>query len=341
MSTSPFSIEFQQNTSPSDLEKDSSVLAAISFSAQAKLLGQSKPVFSTGLVDLGDSSLVEVWKSPEPVKTSKTDDLVLSWNSEILFGFIQVNEADFDDLVQATQVAYQQILDALKSSEYSKLLRVWNYFSSINDESSGLERYREFCLGRQKALDQFGNFPYAPPAATAIGTNSGDLQIYFIAAREAGTQLENPRQTSAFLYPREYGEVSPAFSRATYKSWGMKTNKSQEHLYISGTASIVGHESKHHGDALHQLKETLNNVEALIQHGYETLDLSISCLEDISHLKVYLRDTSFLADAKLEIEKRFAHIDGTRIPTILYLQGDVCREDLLVEVEAGFLSEAK
>lgn len=335
MSTSPFSIEFQRNINPSDLEKDDSILAAIGFSSQAKLLGQSKPVFSTGLVDLEDSSLVEVWRSPEPVKTSKVDDLILSWNSEILFGFIQVNEADFDDLVEATQVAYQQILSALESSEYSKLLRIWNYFSSINDESSGLERYREFCLGRQNALDQFGNFPYAPPAATAIGTNNGDLQIYFIAARSAGTQLENPRQTSAFLYPRKYGEVSPAFSRATYKSWG----DSHEHLYISGTASIVGHESKHHGDTLHQLKEALHNVEALIEHGHETLGLSISRFKDISHLKVYLRDTVFLEEVKLEIEKRFSAVDKKEAPAILYLQGDVCREDLLVEVEAGVLAE--
>jgi len=340
MSTFPFSVEFQKNITPDALDQDEHVLAAIGFSSQAELLGQSRPVFSSGLVDLDNATLTEVWKSPEPVKTSQTDNLMLSWNSEVLFGFIQVSEENHNNLIEATQAAYQQILGTLESSEYPKLLRIWNYFSSINDESSGLERYREFCLGRQKALDQFGNLPYAPPAATAIGTNSGDLQIYFIAARQAGIQLENPRQTPAFLYPREYGEVSPAFSRATYKPWEIKNKSSQDHLYISGTASIVGHKSQHHGDAVHQLKETLGNVEALIRHGHETLDLSISRLEQVSHLKVYLRDASLLDLVKSEMEECFANIDRKKRPPILYLQGDVCREDLLVEVEAGYLASA-
>jgi hypothetical protein len=56
----------------------------------------------------------------------------------------------------------------------------------------------------------------ALPAATCIGRFDGvrRLQVYWLAAREAGLPLENPRQVSAFRYPRQYGPQSPSFSRA-------------------------------------------------------------------------------------------------------------------------------
>jgi chorismate lyase/3-hydroxybenzoate synthase len=334
----PFSIQFQSNAAPDELAQDEHVLAAIRLADSSQILSDFKPLFSVNLTNLdGDAnSVCEIWKSPGPVQTRTSGDLKMSFNDDVLFGFIQLKEADYDSLVEATEAAYQQILGELEDSDYKYLLRIWNYFPSINDEVSGLERYRQFCLGRQNALDKFGNFPYAPPAATAIGTANGDLQVYFIAARDAGIQLENPRQVSAFLYPRQYGEVSPAFSRATYKQWsteGVSVNKT-EHLYISGTASIIGHETQHAGKVSEQLHETLNNVEALILHAHQTLDLSIQTLDQASYYKVYLRDVSYLSAAKKVLEQRV--LNGKNKPAILYLQGDVCRSDLLVEIEAAY-----
>ncbi len=347
----PFSIEFQNNPNPDELVGDQHVLAAIHFGDASRRLSDAKPLFSVNLANLdGEANDVyEIWKSPEQVQTRVSGDLNLSFNEDVLFGFIQLNETDYDSLVEATEAAYQQILGELEQSDYKYLLRIWNYFPSINAEVSGLERYRQFCLGRQNALDKFGNFPYAPPAATAIGTANGDLQVYFIAARDAGIQLENPRQVSAFLYPRQYGEVSPAFSRATYKQWsngdsigasingdvGMIGLKNTEHLYISGTASIIGHETQHAGKVSEQLHETLNNVEALIEHAHQTLDLSIQTLAQATYFKVYLRDISYLSAAKKVLEQRV--LSEKAKPAILYLQGDVCRSDLLVEIEAAYL----
>ena len=340
MTHPPFSIEFQNYSNPDELAQDEHVLAAIRFADSSAVLSDSKPLFSVNLANLDSDSnnAYEIWKSPEIVQTRVAGDLKMSFNRDVLFGFVQLREADFDNLVEATEAAYRQILGELENSEYKYLLRIWNYFSSINDMADGLERYRQFCLGRQNALDQFGNFPYAPPAATAIGTANGDLQVYFIAARDAGIQLENPRQVSAFMYPSRYGDVSPAFSRATYKQWGDEdvSAKNTEHLYISGTASIIGHETQHAGQAPEQLQETLNNVEALIQHAHETLETSIKHLHEVSYYKVYLRDVSYLAAAKNVLQERV--LTGANQPTILFLQGDVCRADLLVEIEAAYLA---
>ncbi len=54
------------------------------------------------------------------------------------------------------------------------LLRLWNYFSDINEDSDGLERYRHFNVGRQQAfLDAKRSAFEGAPAACALGTRSG------------------------------------------------------------------------------------------------------------------------------------------------------------------------
>ena len=117
-----------------------------------------------------------------------------------------------------------------------------------------------FCAGRHQALvAELTEFETHLPAACAIGTDEPGLRLYALAGRTAGIQIENPRQTSAFHYPRQYGPRSPSFSRAVLKAW----EERHHHLYISGTASIVGHASQH-VDLMAQLDETLFNLRALL-----------------------------------------------------------------------------
>ena len=140
---------------------------------------------------------------------------------------------------------------------YPHLARLWNYLPQINVETDGLERYRQFNSARRNALiayrrDLTGNVP----AACALGSVTGSpLVIYFLASRQAATAVENPRQVSAYEYPAQYGP-KPAFSRASILG---------NTLFISGTASIVGHETVHVGDVTAQTRETLANIEALVE----------------------------------------------------------------------------
>ena len=85
------------------------------------------------------------------------------------------------------------------------------------------------------------------------------LQVYWLAARVAGTPLENPRQVAAYRYPRQYGPQSPTFARAMLPPAG-----SDMPLLLSGTASVVGHETRHPGDVLAQLDETFANLDSLL-----------------------------------------------------------------------------
>ena len=98
------------------------------------------------------------------------------------------------------------------------------------------------------------------PAACALGSPAGSpLCIYFLAARRPPKMIENPRQTSAYHYPPKFGRHSPVFSRACV--WG---DSRSSRLFVSGTASIVGHETIHRGDVTAQTRETLVNISALL-----------------------------------------------------------------------------
>lgn len=300
------------------------LLAQVQFAAKAECLDKAKPLFKVGLLPLDGNQQIEHWISTTPVRYGRHASITYSENGDVLFGHLLVQEQDFADFRQATQIAYSHIFELLAQSGYAYLVRIWNYFPAITQQQGELNRYQLFCLGRQDALEQYDNVAYAPPAATAIGTHGAGLQIYFIAAKQPGIQLENPRQTSAFLYPRQYGPVSPAFSRATIKSWG-----TSKHIYISGTTSIVGHQTQHIGNVDAQLEETLRNLQALLQHGDETYGLPVQSLQELLQLKVYVQHPDLLPLIKAKLQ---THL-GTSSAQVLYLQGDVCRAELMVEIE--------
>ena len=118
----------------------------------------------------------------------------------------------------ATRLAglYTRIFQYIDHHGYRNLLRVWHYFPQINDDENGLERYRSFNIGRHAAFVANGRTigEEHVPAASALGSNSGSLVIYFIARRQPGKPVENPRQISAYHYPKLFGPRSPIFVRA-------------------------------------------------------------------------------------------------------------------------------
>ena len=80
--------------------------------------------------------------------------------------------------------------------------------------------------------------------------NTKRPSIYFLAGAHPAHILGNPRQVNAYDYPSLYGPRSPSFARASlYRS------DSATQLFISGTASVVGHQSQHKGLADLQLEK--------------------------------------------------------------------------------------
>lgn len=281
-----------------------------------------------------DESVCEIWYANGAVKHGRRGDIAYRHDAEVLFGVVQFSEAHFTadpdrtSLQQATESAYRQIFDLLESLNYPYLFRFWNYIADINTHSFGLERYWQFNLGRQEAFlahgrEIIGNVP----AACALGfepqSGKATLTIAFLAGRVAPRNIENPRQTSAYQYPPQYGPRSPTFSRAT-----LVTMAGRDVLFISGTASIVGHATLHPDDVVAQTRETVTNIEAVLAEANAASRKTHFDLASL-HYKVYLRHASDLDAVRAEL----ARLVGSELHAI-YLQADVCRQDLLLEIEA-------
>jgi chorismate lyase/3-hydroxybenzoate synthase len=227
----------------------------------------------------------------------------------------------------ATRRLYEDIFRATSGHH---LARIWNYVPAINATGSdSLENYRLFCLARSLAFERHHGpgFKALLPAASAVGTKSGDLTVVFAASTTRPRHVENPLQVSAYDYPGEYGPRAPSFARATVVPGG-----DCPAVFISGTAAIRGHATVAPQDLRQQLDCTLENLREistacglgsdLDRHGRTT-----------RHFKVYLRHAADqpLIAALLQ-EKLLTGPDR-----VTYLHAEICRAPLLVEIEATLL----
>ncbi|MGE5714291.1 MAG: hypothetical protein ACM32F_10475, partial [Betaproteobacteria bacterium] len=184
------------------------------------------------------------------------DEITWSADSSLLFAHLTLDERSFGDsthcrLEPAAHAAYKSLFALLHHTGFAHPIRFWNYLPRINVDEDGLERYRHFNLGRHAAFIEAERRPdTAPPAACALGCSGTAMTVMVLAGREAPTAIENPRQVSAYKYPPQYGPQPPTFSRAAlYRSGNCAL------LTVSGTASIVGHETVHIGDVAAQVDE--------------------------------------------------------------------------------------
>jgi chorismate lyase/3-hydroxybenzoate synthase len=242
---------------------------------------------------LGGSSLVEVWSLPEGVT----------------FGAVAIDEdLPIESLARQT---YARILREARESGHPYFLRIWNYVGGINTHDDGVERYQLFCAGRHDAFVEAGyHHDVDLPAASAVGVAGRGLVTHYLAAREPGVQVENPRQVAAYDYPPRYGPKSPSFSRATV--W-------KGTVFVSGTSSVVGHVTVHAGDVAKQLDETLRNIEAVLAQTGRSL-------ANVTSAKTYIRRAA-------DYEAIARGLEGV-LAANLYLEADICRADLLLEIEA-------
>ena len=289
------------------------------------------PVVYLDIRQFNGPPLAEVWTSTRPVTYHQAEGIHCAMNEEVLFGALQVEESSSTLLDTVTYRAYQRLLVQVRALGYPHLLRVWNYFPHINRETDGLERYQRFCAGRYQAMAEgLSDFPRTLPAGTAVGTMSGPLKIHFLAARQPGTHVENPRQVSAYEYPRAYGSRSPSFARAT-----LRLSISGSHLLIAGTASVVGHMSEHIGECHNQTLEIIHNLNALITHTEQLHGITRGQWDGQALFKIYIRHPEHFATVRDILKEQLpSHTQ------VLYLQGDMCRSELLLEVE-GILGQEK
>lgn len=302
---------------------DDDVLTAIVFGAGTPCPPDHR-CLRIDLEPLAGTRCAEVWRGRGPVRVGTAGPIRYVEDGEHFAGWVSLKEARFGGLQEATEAAYLGLLALHADSPYRQVWRTWNFLAAINEGDGDEERYRQFCLGRARAFAaaRGGSPAIGYPAASAVGKHSvgRSIQVCWFAGRTPGTAIENPRQVSAYLYPRRYGPAAPSFSRAMVTPDGL--------LLVSGTASIVGHESLHPDDPSAQLHETLENIELLLRRARAAGRIGPGPLGANSLFKVYLRHPGHAAQVERELRERL----GPDLP-VLVLGADICRSDLLIEIE--------
>jgi enamine deaminase RidA (YjgF/YER057c/UK114 family) len=262
-------------------------------------------------------------------------------------GFVPPNAAQ--GLYAGANQGFQQMRQALAraGSRFEQVVRTWFYLGGITEPESQTSRYQELNRARK---DFYRDIPFTRslatrngkhavyPASTGIGMDGTGLVMSCLALETRREDvfllpLENPQQTPAYAYPVSRASQSPKFSRAMALVAGDFVT-----TWISGTASILNSESCHPGDIEGQTEETIANIERLIEgknfmaHGLSGAGAGLS---DLAKVRVYVKRWEDLERCRAICERRFG-----RVPA-LYLVADVCRPELLVEIEGVAFSKVK
>ncbi len=223
---------------------------------------------------------------------------------------------------------------------FPQVFRTWLYQGHIVLEEGDTQRYKE--LNRARSDFFYGTRFIGPllpqnvqlgtiyPASTGIGADDVDVAMSCQALKTDRNDvivvpLENPNQTPAFDYAEFYSPKSPKFSRACAVNFNDRCS-----VYVSGTASIVDQKTVHIGDPAAQAIQTLDNIAALIsgdnlkKHGIADFE---SDLSDLIFARVYVKRPEYYDSVREVCERRLAGVP------LVYTFADVCRDDLLVEIE--------
>jgi enamine deaminase RidA (YjgF/YER057c/UK114 family) len=206
---------------------------------------------------------------------------------------------------------------AAHGMRYTDVVRTWIYSARLLDWYDDLNRVRT-PLYRREGLGVPGGPAF--PASTGIMGRYDDeecvmdvlaLESSGPAAAAAIPILHSPRQSSSF----DYGS---AFSRGmALEIEGRRT------VHISGTASInAAGKSTHVGDAEHQSLDTLMSIGAILEEQG-------GGLQSITSATLFCRNR----EAWEAWETATRRLTIPAIPKVCVL-ADVCRHDLLVEMEA-------
>ena len=224
---------------------------------------------------------------------------------------------------------------------FGHVVRQWNYIEGIVDvrreRGKSCQNYQAFNDVRTVYYGA-SDFPCGYPAATGIGQAAGGVVLEF-AALDAPTDarilpLSNPRQVDAHRYSRgvlvgepiaEVAEkTSPKFERAKLVTRGLSGI-----VFVSGTAAVLGQKSVGRRDVEAQTRTTVENIAALA--GRENLGRAGLGLPPdagvLSYLRAYVKRAADIPKVRRVCERAFGPIPA------LYVRADVCRPELLVELE--------
>lgn len=244
-----------------------------------------------------------------------------------------VNDWSVPSLDAAVFEMISRALRTLGETGFAKPVRSWNFLPGIGASiGNGLDRYRVFNMARHRAFSAwFGAAAVVDgqiPTASCVGHHSLTLAIHILGAKSAGIAIENPRQVPAFAYSQKFGPRPPCFSRA-----GLVEIENKRLLLVAGTASVRGEESIHNGSLESQLCETMVNLRAVVSEGRCASGLvqksqNAQSLSGVLATRVYFRRSEDLEWLERNLPAEL--VNGAEVE---FVHADICREELLVEIE--------
>ena len=246
------------------------------------------------------------------------------------------------DIYENSNMAFalmEKILNA-ENLNFSNIVRQWNYIENITHVPDKRQNYQHYQIFNDVRSDYYNKseFINGYPSATGIGTDTCGLIINFIAISTAANMqivpVLNPGQIDAYKYSqkvligsgvnkREY-KSSPKFERGKL----VRTDEGTK-IYISGTAAIIGENTMFPTDVEKQTMATINNIKKLVESESIPKMDNIQPVEknNYSYVRSYVKHKKDIDIVKRLCEKHF------RSECFQYLISDICRDNLLVEIE--------
>ncbi|MBR3884006.1 MAG: PTS cellobiose transporter subunit IIC [Bacteroidaceae bacterium] len=202
------------------------------------------------------------------------------------------------------------------------IYRQWNYICDITEEQNGVQNYQEFNDARSLFYSK-AEWTNGYPAATGIGQSKGGIMVEVFAANGEGVNIpiDNPMQIAAHNYSQNVlagnnsGKSTPKFERARLFN---------ENIYISGTAAIKGEDSICSNDSVIQTATTMEIMDCLVSPA----NIAVKVKDSVySALRIYVKQENDIKAIKEFMEQNYP------APQKIYLQCDICRSELLVEIE--------
>ena len=247
-----------------------------------------------------------------------------------------------DNSRKAAAAAFDQMRSLLEveNMSFDNIIRQWNFIGNILDVNNEVQNYQIFNEVRSEYYNKYRKI-HSYPAATGVGMKYGGVSLDFCAVKAKGSlkiiAIDNPDQIRPYDYSQQVLKGKPAagkginqppqFERALYLA-----DNNGSTLFVSGTASIIGQETIGIDDIEKQTIVTLGNISKLTN------------AERIGHLagkpgnfivtpgllRVYIKNKDDFGKVK-----SICHENFPDVPSV-YIEADICRDNLLVEIEAEF-----
>lgn len=246
---------------------------------------------------------------------------------ELMTSGIVPEEINASTFTQATDI-FHKITRILAESRFTAndIYRQWNYIQGITVENNGSQNYQEFNDARS-IFYSAAEWDNGYPAATGIGSCAGGVMVdlYAVQGGKTNYPIDNPLQIAAHNYSQKVlaqnnkaalpEKTTPKFERARITGTT---------IHISGTAAIRGEVSSESNDIISQTEATMQ----IMDHLVSPQNIPVNCNNTVyDFLRVYVKHKSDIPCVQQYMEQHY--------PTPLkhYLVSDICRPELLIEIE--------